>query len=92
MMSQEETNKILNELHEVNVEHLEDKAKNLFYAIMKIADERDESKQRIDKATKYSHEQLGFFENCVGGDESQINQIIRIHNYYLSVLQDKEMK
>lgn len=40
-MSNEEANKVLEEMHEVRPEKLNDKAKRLFEATMKIADERD---------------------------------------------------
>lgn len=43
-MNNEEVNKVLEELHEVRPEKLNDKAKRLFEAIMKIADERDMAK------------------------------------------------
>lgn len=41
-MSNNEIEKILDELHDINVNDLTGRARNLFYAIMKIADERDE--------------------------------------------------
>ncbi len=40
----ESINELLEELHNVNIEHLEGRAKDLFYAIMQIADERDKYK------------------------------------------------
>lgn len=49
MMSNEEVQKILDELHEVNIEHLTGKAKRLFEAIMKICDQRDTYKNELDK-------------------------------------------
>lgn len=48
--------------------------------------------QRIDKAIEHSHNQLGFLENCVGGDTNQINREINIHNYYLSILKGEDVK
>lgn len=54
-MSNEEANQVLEELHEVRPEKLNDKAKRLFEAIMTIADERDEAwselKNSIPKKT-----------------------------------------
>lgn len=41
-MTDKELNKILKEFKTVRVEMLDEGAKRLFYAIMKIADERDE--------------------------------------------------
>ena len=49
-MSNEEANRILKELYEVNPEKLNDKAKRLFEAIMKIADERDSVKADLYEA------------------------------------------
>ena len=49
-MSNEEINQILEELHEVRPEKLNDKAKRLFEAIMKIADERDKAEADLYEA------------------------------------------
>ena len=49
-MTNEEANKVLEELHEVRPEKLNDKAKRLFEAIMKIADERDEAEADLYEA------------------------------------------
>ena len=49
-MSNEEANQILKELYEVRPEKLNDKAKRLFEAIMKIADERDSVKADLYEA------------------------------------------
>ena len=49
-MSNEEANQILKELYEVRPEKLNDKAKRLFEAIMKIADERDSIKADLYEA------------------------------------------
>lgn len=53
-MSNEECEKVLKELDGVRPEKLNDKAKRLFEAIMKIADQRDLYKQKIDlKISEY---------------------------------------
>ena len=52
-MTEEEVQKILDELNSVRPEMLNENAKRLFEAIMKIADERDDLQQRIDKAIEY---------------------------------------
>lgn len=53
-MSNEECEKVLKELDGVRPEKLNDKAKRLFKAIMKIADQRDLYKQKIDlKISEY---------------------------------------
>ena len=49
-MSNEEANQILKELYEVRPEKLNDKAKRLFEAMMKIADERDSVKADLYEA------------------------------------------
>ena len=51
-MSNEEANKVLEELHEVRPEKLNDKAKRLFEAIMTIANSRDEIAYKYKKALK----------------------------------------
>lgn len=49
-MSNEETNKVLEELYEVRPEKLNDKAKRLFEAIMTIADRKDEAEADLYEA------------------------------------------
>ena len=49
-MSNEECEKVLKELYEVRPEKLNDKAKRLFEAMMKIADERDSVKADLYEA------------------------------------------
>jgi len=49
-MTNEEANKVLEEMHEVRPEKLNDKAKRLFEAIMTIANERDEAKSDLYEA------------------------------------------
>lgn len=51
-MNNKEAQKVLDELHKVRPEMLNDKAKRLFEAIMSIADERDKYKKIIKKATQ----------------------------------------
>ena len=49
-MNIEEANEVLKELDEVSPKILDDKAKRLFEAIMKIADERDKAKSDLYEA------------------------------------------
>lgn len=49
-MTNEETNKVLEELYEVRPEKLNDKAKRLFEVIMKIADRKDEAEADLYEA------------------------------------------
>ena len=48
-MTNEQAQRVLNEMQEVRPEQLKDEAKRLFEAIMKIADERDKIKQEYDR-------------------------------------------
>ena len=48
-MSEEEANKVLEELNEVRPEVLNEKAKRLYIAIIKIADERDYYKKEHNR-------------------------------------------
>ncbi|MBQ2349660.1 MAG: hypothetical protein II393_00045 [Cytophagales bacterium] len=48
-MTEKEVEDVLNELYEVRPEMLDDKAKRLFEAIMKIADEKDELKEKYKR-------------------------------------------
>lgn len=57
-MTEKEAQKVLDELNTVRIEVLNDKAKRLFEAIMKIADERDKIKQEYDKDTHILQNQL----------------------------------
>lgn len=49
-MDLQEVEKVLEELHEVRPEKLNDKAKRLFEAIMKIADSRDKAEADLYEA------------------------------------------
>lgn len=55
-MTNEEAQKVLKELEEVRPEKLNDEAKRLFEAIMKIADERDLLKEKTEKQDKIINE------------------------------------
>ncbi len=57
-MTGEEAQKILDELNTVRIEVLNDEAKRVFEAIMKIADERDKIKQEYDRDTHILQNQL----------------------------------
>lgn len=51
-MTNEEAQQVLDELNEIKPEQLEGNAKRLFEAIMKIADERDNLKEEVEKKSK----------------------------------------
>jgi len=51
-MSEEELIETLKEFEKNRIEQLKEPSRNLFYAIMKIADERDKQKEVLDKILK----------------------------------------
>ena len=57
-MTEKEAQQVLDELNTVRIEVLNDEAKRLFEAIMKIADERDKIKQEYDRDTHILQNQL----------------------------------
>ena len=61
-MNKKEINDILEELHSVRPEILQPKAKELFTAIMIIADERDKYKKIIDKINHILNNQFDYYE------------------------------
>ena len=52
-MNKEELIEVLRQFDEKRVEELPEKTRNIFYAIMKIADERDELERKIAEALEY---------------------------------------
>ena len=52
-MNKEELIEVLRQFDEKRVEELPEKTRNIFYAIMKIADERDELENIRKKAIEY---------------------------------------
>lgn len=57
-MTNEQAQKVLDELQDVRPEKLNSEAKRLFEAIMKIDDERDKIKQEYDRDTHMLQNQL----------------------------------
>ena len=55
-MSKEELIEVLRQFDEKRVEELPEKTRNIFYAIMKIADERDRLNNIIDELEKWIEE------------------------------------
>lgn len=80
-MSNEEANQILKELYEVRPEKLNDKAKRLFEAIMKIADERDSVKADLYEANNRINDLLDLDTQKDKLIDEIILYIIR-HNYF----------
>lgn len=79
-MSNEETQKILDELQGVRPEMLNRKAKRLFEAIMKIADERDKIKQEYDRDTHILQNQL----DLANAKNIEKNKIIDLMANYIA--------
>ena len=52
-MNKEELIEVLRQFDEKRVEELPEKARNIFYAIMEIADERDELKEEVIELEEY---------------------------------------
>jgi len=67
-MSEEELIETLRTFEKNRVEQLEEPARNLFYAIMKIANERDRLNNIINKAIEYLESYNTDFKNCRFGE------------------------
>ena len=61
-MSEEELIEVLRQFDEKRVEELPEKTRNIFYAIMKIADERDRLNNIINELEKYLEEESKYDE------------------------------
>lgn len=57
-MTEKQAQKVLDELNEVRAELLNDEAKRLFEAIMKIANEKDELKKKAEEQDKIIGEMI----------------------------------
>ena len=68
-MNKEELIEVLRQFDEKRVEELPEKARNIFYAIMKIADERDELKNIINEAIGFTN---SHFKEMVADEEAQV--------------------
>ena len=64
-MTDEELIEILKEFDKKRVEQLQEPARNLFYAIMRIADERDMLKEKINKAIEYCNNNIEFTQRLI---------------------------
>ena len=80
-MTNEEANKVLEEMNEVRPEELNDKAKRLFEAMMKIADERDSVKADLYEANNRINDLLDLDAQKDKLIDEIILYIIR-HNYF----------
>ena len=64
-MNKEELIEVLRQFNEKRVEELPEKTRNIFYAIMKIADERDELKNIINEAKEECKSVIGNPEHTI---------------------------
>ena len=63
-MNKEELIEVLRQFDEKRVEELPEKTRNIFYAIMKIADERDELKNIRKEAIEYIEDKMELTKEC----------------------------
>lgn len=89
-MTNEEANKVLEEMHEVRPEKLNDKAKRLFEAIMKIADRKDEAEADLYEANHRINDLLDLDTQKDKLIDEIILYIIR-HNYFDTTEFDKNI-
>ena len=89
-MSNEECEKVLKELDEVRPEKLNDKAKRLFEAIMKIADSRDKAESDLYEANNRINDLLDLDTQKDKLIDEIILYIIR-HNYFDTTEFDKNI-
>lgn len=75
-MTEEELIETLRAFENKRVEQLEEPTRNLFYAIMKIADERDKYKTIINKAIEYMKD----------NSKISLDDTISIINFYRQLL------
>ena len=64
-MNKEELIEVLRQFDEKRVEEFPEKTRNIFYAIMKIADERDELKNIINEAKEECKSVIGNPEHTI---------------------------
>lgn len=67
-MNKEELIEVLRQFDEKRVDELPEKTRNIFYAIMKIADERDELENIRKKAIEFTN---SHFKEMVADEEAQ---------------------
>ena len=85
-MSDNELIETLKAFEEKRVEQLPESARNLFYTIMKIADERDTYKTIIKEVREYLIKHIEEWK-----DVEDFTDVVEEDNYILSLL-DKENK
>lgn len=84
-MTEEEAQKVLDELNTVRIEVLNDESKRLFEAIMKIEDERDKIKQEYDRDTHILQNQL----DLANAKKIEKDKIIDLMAKYIGEIDDE---
>lgn len=79
-MNKEELIEVLRQFDEKRVEELPEKTKNIFYAIMKIADERDELENIRKKIKEYIEKNVACFKNGDMLVELNVDDLLNILN------------
>lgn len=81
-MSEEELIEVLRQFDEKRVEELSEKTRNIFYAIMKIADERDEL-EKENKILKYTiSKALEFINNhTYRWKDTQFGEMVEVEEF-----------
>lgn len=87
-MTNEQAQKILDELQESRPEQLKDEAKKLFEAIMKIADERDELKKEL----KQKENQIEKYINMLSTNDLLHIKEIQEKDKIIDLMADKIFK
>lgn len=82
-MNKEELIEVLRQFDEKRVEELPEKTRNIFYAIMKIADERDRLNNIIDELEKWCNECI---DNHIIARE---NGVTTISDTFFEIVLDK---
>lgn len=89
-MSEEELIEILKEFEKNRVEQLKEPSRNLFYAIMKIADERDKCKIVLDKIKEFAKIRRDWLLNNCPYDKIGTQNYIRFAQDILELLEEIE--
>lgn len=79
-MNKEELIEVLRQFDEKRIEELPEKTRNIFYAIMKIADERDELKNIINEAKEECKSVIGNPEHTIVSKNELMKLMLNILN------------
>lgn len=97
-MNKEELIEVLRQFDEKRVEELPEKTRNIFYAIMKIADERDKLENIRKEAIEYvtSYESISTIQGLDAIEKNKIldektmnemvNRYLKVHDNLLNIL------